>query len=86
MNKLILICFVLCASSFGYAQEVPVKLIIAGAKGGPLGAATVVVIPAADSNAKQTQLADTLGVVVFKLQQNRISLFIKNKINRSFLM
>ena len=70
MNRLLLICFSLLFSVFVFAQEVPVKMTIVGSKGEPLGAATVVVVPATDSNAKQTKLADTAGIVTFQLQQN----------------
>jgi iron complex outermembrane receptor protein len=72
MNRLPLICFFIFLAAFANAQEIPVKLIIAGSKGEPLGAATVIVIPASDTNAKQTKLADTSGVVIFQLQQNSL--------------
>jgi hypothetical protein len=52
------------------AQEVPVKMTIVGSKGEPIGAATIIVIPAADTNARQTKLADTAGMAIFQLKQN----------------
>ena len=70
MNRLILICFSLLFSAFSFAQDVSVKITAVGSKGEPLGAATVVVIPAGDTNARQTKMADTAGVVIFQLQQN----------------
>ena len=70
MNRLILICFSLLLTVFATAQEVSVKIIVTGSKNEPLGAATVVGIPATDSTAKQTKLADTAGVVTFQLQQD----------------
>lgn len=70
MSRLLLICFSVLLSALASAQEVPVKMTIVGSKGEPLGAATVAVIPAADSNARQTKLADTAGFVTFQLQQN----------------
>ena len=72
MSRLFLICFSVLLSVFSFAQEVPVKMTIVGTKGEPLGAATVVIIPAVDTNAKQTKLADTAGVVVFQLQQEGV--------------
>ncbi|RYZ27733.1 MAG: TonB-dependent receptor, partial [Chitinophagaceae bacterium] len=70
MNRLLLICFSLSLTVFATAQEVSVKMTITGSKGEPLGAATVVVIPAADTNTKQTKMADTAGIVNFQLQQD----------------
>ena len=70
MNRLLLICFCLFLAAYSSAQDVPVKMIVVGTKGEPIGAATVIVIPASDSNARQTKMADTAGVAVFQLQQN----------------
>ncbi len=70
MNRLLLICFSLFLTAVVAAQEVPVKMTIVGSKGEPIGAATIIVIPAADTNARQTKLADTAGMAIFQLKQN----------------
>ncbi|HEX8315929.1 MAG TPA: hypothetical protein VF609_13100, partial [Flavisolibacter sp.] len=72
MNRLQLLCFGLLLTAFASAQDIPVKMTIVGPKGEPLGAATIVVIPAADTAARQTKMADTAGIVVFQLQQNSL--------------
>ena len=81
MSRLLLTCLSFFAAAIAYAQEVPVKLVATGSKGEPLGAATVVIIPAADTNAKQTKLADTAGIVVIKLQQNSLYTVLVSSVN-----
>lgn len=70
MNRVLLICFSSLLTVFATAQDVSVKMTVVGSKGEPLGAATVIVTPAADTTARQTKMADTSGVVNFQLQQN----------------
>jgi len=68
MKRLLLICLSVLLTSLSFAQDVPVRMTVVGPKGEPLGVATVVVIPAADTNTKQTKLADTAGIVIFNLK------------------
>jgi hypothetical protein len=70
MNRLLLSCFSLLLGFVGFAQNVPVKITVVGSKSEPLGAASIIVTLATDSNTKQTKLADTAGVATFELKQN----------------
>ena len=72
MKPLLFFCFFLLAMLGASAQETPVKFSAVGPKGEPIGAATVMVIPAGDTMAMQTKMADSAGRVVFNLQQNNL--------------
>jgi iron complex outermembrane recepter protein len=72
MNRLLLSCLSLFLSVFALAQELPVKFTVVGSKGEPLAAATVTIVPAADSMAKKNGIADSAGTIVFNLLQNSL--------------
>ncbi|GAA4731513.1 outer membrane beta-barrel protein [Flavisolibacter ginsenosidimutans] len=81
MSRLLCLCLAVFLAAFAYAQEVPVKFSIVGAKGEPLGAATVTVIAVADSMLTQTKTADSLGRVVFTLLQNSLYIVRASSVN-----
>lgn len=81
MSRLLCLCLGIFLTAFAYAQEVPVKFSVVGAKGEPLGAATVTVASANDTASKQTKMADSLGRVVFNLQQNSLYIVRASSVN-----
>lgn len=70
MNRFLLFVFGTLLSHFASSQTVPVTVKIANQKGEAVSLATVTVVPAADTTAKQNVLSDTLGIVKVDLQQN----------------
>lgn len=72
MNRLLPLCFFLLLSLFVSAQDVPVKFTVVGSKGEPVGAATVTVVAAGDSTARQSKLADSAGRIAFTLALNKL--------------
>jgi hypothetical protein len=72
MNRLLLICFCFFLTSFVYAQNIAVSFKVAGQKGEPVSSATVIIVPLADTTAKQSKITDSHGAVQFQLAENAL--------------
>ena len=72
MSRILLFICCLLLTAFAYSQEVNVSFKITNPKGEPLPFATVSVMPVADTMAKQTKTADSIGAVNFHLLPNNL--------------
>ncbi|WP_121354275.1 outer membrane beta-barrel protein [Flavisolibacter nicotianae] len=72
MNRILLFVLGTLLSLVASSQTVPVTVKITNQKGEPVSLATVTLVPAADTMAKQNFLSDSIGEVRADLQQNSL--------------